>query len=134
MLGPLTIFSLIADSQKHAVTPADSATRTRASIAAPKDILMGKKISCGTRRGKLYYLDWAPYGETKVGQAFTTRGTCSGGERGCHSASKGLVASGKQPVTALSSSNTKNMLQNDRSPIDSDRLPIDSDWSPEENN
>ncbi|BBG93412.1 hypothetical protein Prudu_001414 [Prunus dulcis] len=26
------------------------------------------------RRTKLYYLDWAPHSETKVGQAFTTSG------------------------------------------------------------
>ncbi|CAL2277896.1 unnamed protein product [Prunus armeniaca] len=45
------------------------------------DILMGKTIGCGTRWGKLYYLDWAPNNETKVGQAFTTRGTRSEGER-----------------------------------------------------
>ncbi|KAI5326945.1 hypothetical protein L3X38_026341 [Prunus dulcis] len=36
MSGPLTILSLFADSQKHEVNPADSATRTRASIATAK--------------------------------------------------------------------------------------------------
>ncbi|KAI5314959.1 hypothetical protein L3X38_044135 [Prunus dulcis] len=47
-----------------------------------QDIFVGKTIGCGTRRGKLYYLEWAPYGETKVGQAFRTIGTCSKEERG----------------------------------------------------
>ncbi|KAI5349985.1 hypothetical protein L3X38_002876 [Prunus dulcis] len=37
-------------------------------------MLMRKTISCGTSRTKLYYLDWAPDSETKVGQAFTTSG------------------------------------------------------------
>ncbi|KAI5317748.1 hypothetical protein L3X38_037455 [Prunus dulcis] len=46
-----------------------------------QDILIGKTIGCGTRRGKLYYLDWASDSEVKVGQAFTTSGTCSEGER-----------------------------------------------------
>ncbi|KAI5314963.1 hypothetical protein L3X38_044139 [Prunus dulcis] len=78
MLGPPTIFSLMADSQKHEVTSADSATRTRASIAPIKDIFVGKTIGCCTRRGKLYYVEWAPYGETN----FTTIGTCSKEERG----------------------------------------------------
>ncbi|BBH06989.1 hypothetical protein Prudu_018782 [Prunus dulcis] len=50
-----------------------------------------------------------------------------------HSASKLLVASGKQPVAPFSSSTTENLLQNDRSLTDSDRSPTDSDWSPEEN-
>ncbi|KAI5346776.1 hypothetical protein L3X38_014655 [Prunus dulcis] len=34
-----------------------------------------RKDDCGTLRGKLYYLDWAPDSEIKVGQAFTTSGT-----------------------------------------------------------
>ncbi|KAI5323968.1 hypothetical protein L3X38_033041 [Prunus dulcis] len=46
-----------------------------------QDILTAKTIGCGTRRGKLYYLDWAPDSEDKVGQAFTTSGTLSKGER-----------------------------------------------------
>ncbi|KAI5322147.1 hypothetical protein L3X38_031219 [Prunus dulcis] len=45
------------------------------------DILTGKTIGCGTRQGKLYYLDWAPDSKVKVGQAFTTSGTRSEGER-----------------------------------------------------
>ncbi|CAL2225005.1 unnamed protein product [Prunus armeniaca] len=45
------------------------------------DILIGKTIGCGTRRSKLYYLDWAPDNETKFGQAFTTNVTRSEGER-----------------------------------------------------
>ncbi|XP_020417933.1 uncharacterized protein LOC109948655 [Prunus persica] len=32
----------------------------------PKDILIGKTIGCGTRRGKLYYLDWAPDSAVKL--------------------------------------------------------------------
>ncbi|CAL2267478.1 unnamed protein product [Prunus armeniaca] len=44
-------------------------------------ILTGKTIGCGTRRGKLYYLNWAPDSEVKVGQAFTTSGTRSERER-----------------------------------------------------
>ncbi|KAI5356447.1 hypothetical protein L3X38_009342 [Prunus dulcis] len=36
MLGPPTIHSLIADSQKHAATPAEPATRVCASIATTK--------------------------------------------------------------------------------------------------
>ncbi|CAL8157144.1 unnamed protein product [Prunus armeniaca] len=142
------ILPLIADSQKHAVNPADPAIQTHASLATTKgstfhtssqnstwiidssatdhmtfdpgqlisrksstpsvvsnangtpapmvgegslslstslhldsDILTGKTIGCGTRRGKLYYLDWAPDNEIKVGQAFTTSGTRSEGER-----------------------------------------------------
>ena len=38
-------------------------------------------IGCSTRQGKLYYLDWAPESEIKVGQAFTNSGTRSKGER-----------------------------------------------------
>ncbi|KAI5328105.1 hypothetical protein L3X38_027501 [Prunus dulcis] len=30
-----------------------------------QDILTGKTINCGTRQGKLYYLDWAPDNEVK---------------------------------------------------------------------
>ncbi|CAL9029134.1 unnamed protein product, partial [Prunus brigantina] len=45
------------------------------------DILIEKTIGCGTWWGKLYYLDWAPDSEVKVGQAFTTSGTRSEGER-----------------------------------------------------
>ncbi|KAI5326946.1 hypothetical protein L3X38_026342 [Prunus dulcis] len=41
----------------------------------------GKTIGCGTRRGKLYYLDWAPDNEVKVGQVFRTSGTRSEEER-----------------------------------------------------
>ncbi|KAI5349206.1 hypothetical protein L3X38_002093 [Prunus dulcis] len=37
MLGTPTILHLIADSQKHAVNPADPATRTPASITTTKD-------------------------------------------------------------------------------------------------
>ncbi|CAL2257687.1 unnamed protein product [Prunus armeniaca] len=50
-------------------------------VQSIQDILTGKTIGCGTRRGKLYYLDWAPDSEVKVGQAFTTSGTHSEGER-----------------------------------------------------
>ncbi|CAL2252822.1 unnamed protein product [Prunus armeniaca] len=45
------------------------------------DIFTRKTIGCGTRRGKLYYLDWAPDSETKIDQAFTTSGTLYEGER-----------------------------------------------------
>ncbi|KAI5338792.1 hypothetical protein L3X38_018064 [Prunus dulcis] len=45
------------------------------------DILTGTTIGCGTRRGKLYYLDWALDSEVKGGQAFTTSGTRLKGER-----------------------------------------------------
>ncbi|XP_008227020.1 PREDICTED: uncharacterized protein LOC103326558 [Prunus mume] len=45
------------------------------------DILTGKTIGCGTRRGKLYYFDSALDSEIKVGQAFTTSGTRSEEER-----------------------------------------------------
>ncbi|CAL9017760.1 unnamed protein product [Prunus brigantina] len=41
---------------------------------SPVDILTRKSIDCGTRQGKLYYLDWAPDSEAKIGQAFTTIG------------------------------------------------------------
>ncbi|CAL8161710.1 unnamed protein product [Prunus armeniaca] len=52
------------------------------SLHLNSDIFIGKTIGCGTRRAKLYYLDWAPDSEIKVGQAFTTSGTRSeGGER-----------------------------------------------------
>ncbi|CAL2267942.1 unnamed protein product [Prunus armeniaca] len=51
------------------------------SLHLNSDIFIGKKIGCGTRRGKLYYLDWAPDSEIKVSQAFTTSGTHSEGER-----------------------------------------------------
>ncbi|CAL8156647.1 unnamed protein product [Prunus armeniaca] len=47
----------------------------------PLDILTGKMIGCGTRRGKLYYLDWAPNSETKVSQTFTTSGASSERQR-----------------------------------------------------
>ncbi|KAI5334453.1 hypothetical protein L3X38_024586 [Prunus dulcis] len=73
MSGTPMILPLIADSQKHAVNPADPATRTHAYIATTK----GKTIGYGTRRGKLYYLDWAPDSAVKVGQAFTTSGSRS---------------------------------------------------------
>ncbi|CAL9005162.1 unnamed protein product [Prunus brigantina] len=98
MSGTPTILPLIANSQKHAVNLADPATRPHAYIATTKgstfhtssqkfawiidsDILTGKTIGCGTQWGKLYYLDWAPDSEVKVGQAFTTSGTRSKGER-----------------------------------------------------
>ncbi|KAI5353666.1 hypothetical protein L3X38_006560 [Prunus dulcis] len=81
MSGTPTILPLIADSQKHAINPADPTTRTHASIATTKDILIGKMLSCCTRRGKLYYLDRAPDSEVKVSQAFRTSGTSSEGER-----------------------------------------------------
>ncbi|CAL8118813.1 unnamed protein product [Prunus armeniaca] len=38
------------------------------------DILCSKMIGCGTRRGKLYYLDFASNSEAKVGQAFKIGG------------------------------------------------------------
>ncbi|KAI5352092.1 hypothetical protein L3X38_004983 [Prunus dulcis] len=79
MSGAPTILTLIVDSQKHAINPANSATWTHASIATTKvanhplrqwclmlmDILTGNTIDCGTRRGKLYYLDWALDSEIK---------------------------------------------------------------------
>ncbi|CAL8150846.1 unnamed protein product [Prunus armeniaca] len=40
----------------------------------PREIFTGKMIGYGTRRGKLYYLNWAPDSETNVGQTFTTSG------------------------------------------------------------
>ncbi|KAI5340481.1 hypothetical protein L3X38_019755 [Prunus dulcis] len=40
-----------------------------------------KTIGYDTRRGKLYYLDWAPDSKTKVGQAFTTSGASSERQR-----------------------------------------------------
>ncbi|KAI5313569.1 hypothetical protein L3X38_042745 [Prunus dulcis] len=46
-----------------------------------QDILTGTTIGCGTRRCKLYYLDWAPDSEVKGGQAFTTSGTRPEGEK-----------------------------------------------------
>ncbi|CAL2255062.1 unnamed protein product [Prunus armeniaca] len=46
-----------------------------------QDILTGQTIGCGTQQGKLYYLDWAPDNEVKLGQAFRTIGTRSEGER-----------------------------------------------------
>ncbi|CAL2271615.1 unnamed protein product [Prunus armeniaca] len=48
---------------------------------SPVDILIGKTIGCRIRWGKLYYLDWGLDSEVKVGQAFTTSGTRSEGER-----------------------------------------------------
>ncbi|CAL9029585.1 unnamed protein product, partial [Prunus brigantina] len=53
---------------------------SRKSIT-PSDILMGKMIGCGTRRGKLYYLDCALDSETKVGQTFTISGASSERQR-----------------------------------------------------
>ncbi|CAL8093379.1 unnamed protein product [Prunus armeniaca] len=41
------------------------------------DIFTGKTIGSGIRLGKLYYLDWTPDSETKVGQTFTTNGSSS---------------------------------------------------------
>ncbi|CAL9006017.1 unnamed protein product, partial [Prunus brigantina] len=88
-----TILPLIADSKKHVINPADPTTRTHAFIATTKDstfhtssqkfawiINSGKTIGCGTRRGKFYYLDWAPDNKVKVGQAFRISGTRSEGE------------------------------------------------------
>ncbi|CAL8134517.1 unnamed protein product [Prunus armeniaca] len=45
------------------------------SLHLDSDNLTGTMIGCGTRQGKLYYLDWAPDSEVKGGQAFTTSGT-----------------------------------------------------------
>ncbi|CAL8151233.1 unnamed protein product [Prunus armeniaca] len=39
-----------------------------------QDILTRKIIGYGTRRGKLYFLDLAPSGETRISQAFKTSG------------------------------------------------------------
>ncbi|KAI5318029.1 hypothetical protein L3X38_037737 [Prunus dulcis] len=74
MSGTPTIHSLLADSQKHAVTHSKPYTWTRASIATTKGHPYRKDDWCGTRRGKLFYLDWAPDSETKVGQALILRG------------------------------------------------------------
>ncbi|CAL2267190.1 unnamed protein product [Prunus armeniaca] len=50
---------------------------TQSMVSNANDILTGNMIGCGTRRGKFYYLDWAPNSETKVSQAFTTSGASS---------------------------------------------------------
>ncbi|CAL2226309.1 unnamed protein product [Prunus armeniaca] len=54
---------------------------TPSMVSNANDILAGKTIDCGTQRDKLNYLDWALDSEIKVGQAFTTSGTRSEGER-----------------------------------------------------
>ncbi|KAI5323875.1 hypothetical protein L3X38_032948 [Prunus dulcis] len=46
-----------------------------------QDILTGTTIGCGTWRGKLYHLDWAPDSEVNGGQAFITSGSRPEGER-----------------------------------------------------
>ena len=43
-----------------------------------QDILTRTIIGYGTRRGKLYYLDLTPSGETSISQAFKTSGAASG--------------------------------------------------------
>ncbi|CAL8167646.1 unnamed protein product [Prunus armeniaca] len=82
MSRTLTILLLIADSKKHVVNPVGQLLGLILLSPPPKvllfirhlknphglstqDILTGKTIGCGTRRGKLYYLDWASDSEVK---------------------------------------------------------------------
>ncbi|KAI5328611.1 hypothetical protein L3X38_028008 [Prunus dulcis] len=66
MSEPPTIHFFLIDSQKHAVTLVEPTTQTRASIATTKGHPHGEMLGCGTRRGKLYYMDWALDSETKA--------------------------------------------------------------------
>ncbi|KAI5314011.1 hypothetical protein L3X38_043187 [Prunus dulcis] len=102
MSGTPTILPLIADSQKHAVNPADSATRTHASIATTKAQEENRESTTAP------ILDFFPQDIT------------------LHQGDRSQVESNRSPP--LSSSTTENLLQNDKSPVDSDRSPEENNF------
>ncbi|KAI5327155.1 hypothetical protein L3X38_026551 [Prunus dulcis] len=82
MSGTRTILPLLQTHRSMRSILLTQLPRLVLLLPLPKNILTGKTIGCSTRQGKLYYLDWAPESEIKVGQAFTTSGTRSEGVRG----------------------------------------------------
>ncbi|XP_021801678.1 uncharacterized protein LOC110745835 [Prunus avium] len=73
------------------------------------DILSSKTIGCGTRRGKLYYLDLASDSEASLSQAYKIGGTS---------------------VEKQTSENDRSQTSSDRSPDETNRSPDANDRSP----
>ncbi|KAI5334072.1 hypothetical protein L3X38_024205 [Prunus dulcis] len=116
--------NIVSSSQTAAFTSSSSKIATTGS----QDILSSKTIGCGTKRGKLYYLDLASDGEASLSQAYKIGGmnvdkqTSETENDRSPSKNSTLCKSDQSQVESdRSPPENSTLCKNDRSPEDRDR-------------